>query len=111
VHYLLPVNDACYNQNIDSTTATNTESGWLVLSTNNYRYERRQDVFEGVVKRLGLRQQFLNMAKLLEYAEGEKAKDPRVSVQSNEFDLIHICVISRPSTSTALLSPSCSSSD
>ena len=93
-HYLLPVNDTDYNED----DLSKNEGGRLVLSTNNYRYERRKEQFEGITQKLGLRQQFMDMRKLLAFAEQEKAKDPRVAVQKDEFDLIHVCTLSRPST-------------
>jgi len=93
-HYLLPVNDTDYNED----DLSKNEGGRLVLSTNNYRYERRKEQFEGITQKLGLRQQFMDMPKLLAFAEQEKAKDPRVAVQTDEFDLIHVCTLSRPST-------------
>jgi hypothetical protein len=95
-HYLLPINDTEYNED----DLSKNEGGRLVLSTNNYRYERRKDLFEGTAQKLGLRQQFMDMKKLLAFAEEEKAKDPRVAVQREEFDLIHVCTLSRPSTAT-----------
>jgi hypothetical protein len=100
-HTLLPVNDRGFPSQTkgahDDGDRDQDTGGMVILSTNNYRYERRKELFESTAKRLGLKQEFMDMKQLLCWAKAEREKDPQCIVQEEEFGLIHICVITKTS--------------